>query len=109
MDFPGTTADLVSGEMIRRMKPGSYLVNTSRGLVVNLDDLMIALEEGRIRGAALDVLEEEPPASFYRIATHLLASPHPLSGVLLRLFDPRTAVDDHRTGGGSHGGEETPF
>jgi len=44
-----------------RMKPAAMFVNTSRGEVVDEDDLIRALEEGRIGGAALDVRQTEPP------------------------------------------------
>jgi glyoxylate reductase len=43
------------------MKPGAYLINTSRGMVINQADLVAALDAGRIAGAALDVFEIEPP------------------------------------------------
>jgi D-lactate dehydrogenase len=42
-----------------KMKPGAYLVNTARGGIVETDGLVAALEAGIIRGAALDVIEEE--------------------------------------------------
>lgn len=43
------------------MKRGAYLINTSRGMVINQADLLDALRSKRIAGAALDVLELEPP------------------------------------------------
>ena len=42
------------------MKPGARLINVGRGPIVKTDDLIIALQQGRIAGAALDVMEEEP-------------------------------------------------
>lgn len=45
------------------MKTGSYLVNTCRGGVLNEDDLAQAIQEGKLRGAGLDVLSTEPPAA----------------------------------------------
>jgi glycerate dehydrogenase len=43
------------------MKPTAFLINTSRGPVVNERDLAEALNTGRIAGAGLDVLSTEPP------------------------------------------------
>jgi D-3-phosphoglycerate dehydrogenase len=56
------TRRLLGDEAFSRMKPGSYLVNTSRGGVVDSAALERAVREGRLAGAALDVLEEEPIA-----------------------------------------------
>ena len=44
------------------MKHGVYIVNTARGGIVNEADLMRALQDQRVGGAALDVFEVEPPA-----------------------------------------------
>lgn len=55
------TRGMIRKSSIDRMKPGVYLINTARGGIVREDDLLEALKEGRIRGAALDVLETEPP------------------------------------------------
>lgn len=57
------TTQLVDKRLISLMKPSSYLINTSRGELINEKDLALALNEGRIAGAGLDVLSNEPPAS----------------------------------------------
>ncbi|MCW5695171.1 MAG: D-glycerate dehydrogenase [Bauldia sp.] len=54
------TYHLLSAERLRFMQPGSYLVNTSRGSVVDQKALIRLIEEGRIAGAGLDVFEGEP-------------------------------------------------
>jgi D-3-phosphoglycerate dehydrogenase len=55
------THHIVSAERIALMKPTAYLINTSRGPVVDQKALTAALQENRIAGAGLDVLEVEPP------------------------------------------------
>ena len=54
------TRELVRAENIAKMKPGVLLVNTARGPLVNIPDLVEGLRSGRIGGAALDVLPSEP-------------------------------------------------
>jgi glyoxylate reductase len=54
------TTHLFNAERIARMKPGAYLINTSRGPVIDEVALVSALKAGTIRGAALDVFEHEP-------------------------------------------------
>jgi phosphoglycerate dehydrogenase-like enzyme len=55
-----STHHLVSETVLRSMKPSAYLVNTSRGPLVDEAALAVALKEGWIAGAALDVFETEP-------------------------------------------------
>ncbi|MEU8634358.1 D-glycerate dehydrogenase [Amycolatopsis sp. NPDC048633] len=54
------TRHLIDAAALRAMKPGAYLVNTTRGPVVDEAALADALEAGEIAGAALDVFEKEP-------------------------------------------------
>jgi phosphoglycerate dehydrogenase-like enzyme len=60
------------------MKPTAFLVNTSRGPLVDLDALLAALREDRIAGAGLDVYDEEPLSAGHplRSAPRTLLSPH---------------------------------
>lgn len=55
------TRHLIGWNLIKRMKKSSYLINTSRGAVVDTSALKKALMSGLIAGAALDVFEVEPP------------------------------------------------
>ncbi|MBI4834588.1 MAG: D-glycerate dehydrogenase [Planctomycetes bacterium] len=54
------TKHLISSNEFALMKPSAYLVNTSRGAVVNEKALVVALKSGQIAGAGLDVYENEP-------------------------------------------------
>ncbi len=54
------TTGLVSADSLGKMKPTAYLINVARGGIVDETDLYIALKEGTIAGAALDVFVEEP-------------------------------------------------
>ncbi|MCR4765471.1 MAG: D-2-hydroxyacid dehydrogenase [Bacteroidaceae bacterium] len=58
-----TTKDLVNARRLKLMKPTSIIINTSRGPVVNAQDLADALNSGRIMAAGVDVLETEPPTA----------------------------------------------
>ena len=60
------------------MPIGSYLVNTARGGLVDLDAVFEALDSGQLAGVALDVLPQEPPPSRHPLLTHprALITPH---------------------------------
>jgi D-3-phosphoglycerate dehydrogenase len=53
---------LIAAPELGRMRPGALLINTSRGPLVDLVAVREALDAGHLGGAALDVLESEPPA-----------------------------------------------
>ncbi len=70
------TRHLVDTRRLSLMKPGAFLVNTSRGEVIDEAALLGALGAGRIGGAALDVFEKEPPSLVLANAPRLITTPH---------------------------------
>ena len=54
------TRQMIGAEQLARLKPGSYVINLSRGSVVQIDALKAALASGHLAGAALDVFPTEP-------------------------------------------------
>ena len=57
------TEGMVNADFLSKMKKNAVLINTSRGQVVNENDLADALKNGVISGAGLDVLQSEPPSA----------------------------------------------
>ncbi len=55
------TRDMICTESIAKMKPGVLILNCARGEIVHTDDLIVALQDGRVGGYGTDVLDEEPP------------------------------------------------
>ena len=73
------THHLVGAAALARMRPTAHLVNTARGGLVEEAALLAALDAGALAGAALDVLEHEPPDELgWRLARHprVVATPH---------------------------------
>lgn len=72
---PGT-AHMVGASRLAQMKPTAFILNTSRGGVIDEAALAEALKEKRIGGAALDVFEKEPPAGPIVSAPNVILTPH---------------------------------
>lgn len=72
------TRAIVGAAELALMKPSARLVNTSRGPIVAEAELIAALSEGRIAGAAIDVFDQEPlrPDHPFRRLPNVLATPH---------------------------------
>lgn len=72
------TAELICQETLALMKPTAYLINTARGGIVCEQDLADALNQGRLAGAGLDVLVQEPmsPDTPLKSAKNCLITPH---------------------------------
>lgn len=76
------TYHLVNSERIAQMKDGAYLINVSRGPLVDADALLKAVDSGKITASGIDVFEPEPPELDSRLRNHpnILATPH-IAGV----------------------------
>jgi D-3-phosphoglycerate dehydrogenase len=75
--FTPETHHLVNTQRLGKMKKTAYIINTSRGEIIDEEALYNALKEGKLAGAALDVFEKEP-ATGNRLATlpNVICTPH---------------------------------
>lgn len=79
MKVTDQTRGIISREMIARMKPTAYFINSSRGAILDENALIEALREKKIAGAAFDVYAKEPLASNHPYITELdnvVITPH---------------------------------
>jgi len=72
------TRGMIDADVLGRMRPGSYVVNTARGAIVNTDDLLVALDSGILAGAGVDVLPVEPIPAESPLLGHpkMILTPH---------------------------------
>jgi len=72
-----TSINLINKNVFSQMKKHSYIINTSRGGIINESDLKFALKNNIIAGAAIDVYVNEPPLDLELISFHnLICTPH---------------------------------
>jgi D-3-phosphoglycerate dehydrogenase / 2-oxoglutarate reductase len=83
VDLNPTTKHLINKKFIDSMKRPFYLINTSRGAVVQTKDMVEALQNGKILGACLDVFENEKPSAFNNEEDKLYSSLYALKNVIL--------------------------
>jgi glycerate dehydrogenase len=93
------TQGIVNAKSLSMMKPSAFLINTSRGPLVKEQDLADALNNGRLAGAAVDVLSSEPPSPDNPLlsAKNCIVTPHiawASKEARTRLLD--TAIDNVR-------------
>ncbi|NVY95925.1 dihydrofolate reductase [Lactobacillus sp. DCY120] len=83
------TTGIIDALVFDQMKPTAYLINTARGALVKQEDLIKALQQGKIAGAGLDVFEDEPhlPAALTKL-DNVVLTPHAGTGTLAA----RTAI-----------------
>lgn len=80
------TKDLISHAEFAVMRPGTYLVNTARGPIINEDALIEALESGKIARAGLDVFNNEPRANeYFKTSDKVILQPH-MGGLTVRAY-----------------------
>jgi len=70
------TVHMIGVQRLSQMKKNAFLINTSRGGVIDETALAVALQNGVIAGAALDVFEKEPPAGPILTAPNTILTPH---------------------------------
>jgi glyoxylate/hydroxypyruvate reductase A len=88
------TGNLLDRHNLGRLAPGAYLINVSRGAIVNEPDLMALIRSGQIAGATLDVFRHEPlpaPHPFWN-EPRIALTPH-ISALTMRLDAVRQIAD----------------
>lgn len=87
-----STHQLINAERVARMKPGAYLVNTSRGKLVDTTAVIDALRTGHLGGVALDVYEEEEGVFFEDLSDVVIKD----SELMLLLSFPNVILTSHQ-------------
>ena len=99
------TAKMIDKDLISRMKKQSIFVNTARAAVVDRVALLQAVKEEKIRGAVLDVFDQEPPDQIdYELIRHphVLATPH-IAGASFEVEDHHVSIMNEQLKSWKHG------
>jgi C-terminal binding protein len=83
------TKHIINRDTLAKMSAGSYLVNTARGGVVDVLAVLEAINSGHLRGAAIDVLETEPPPADHPLMVAWRDPKHPAHGRII--INPHSA------------------
>lgn len=88
------TRHMINARTLSLMKPTAYLINTSRGTVVNESDLIVALQQNQIAGAGIDVYDPEPPRPGNPLLhmENVIVTPHFCAMTAESLFNMGTIV-----------------
>jgi D-3-phosphoglycerate dehydrogenase len=91
------TRGFIGAAALGAMKPSAWLINTSRGAVIDEAALVRALEEGKIAGAALDVLAAEPPPADHPLLgrPNVIVTPHVAFASAESILDLRRRAARH--------------
>jgi phosphoglycerate dehydrogenase-like enzyme len=99
------TKGMINADCFNAMKPNSFIVNTARGAIINIPDLLVALDNGQLFAAGLDVLPNEPALPNDPLCLHprVVLTPHSAfysveSEIELRSKAAKNIVDWVRTG-----------
>lgn len=70
--------EMINENLLSMMKPSAYLINTARGGLINEKDLYSAVKSGKLAGACLDVLSQEPPEAHHPLfeLENIMITPH---------------------------------
>jgi D-3-phosphoglycerate dehydrogenase / 2-oxoglutarate reductase len=77
------TKEMIDKNFLKKCKDGIFILNTSRGSIIKTQDLIDCLHSGKVRGAALDVFENEKPETYSEVERHMYQQLFAMDNVVL--------------------------